>query len=107
MGTGILSSLGRLSSFGGSCFGACAARVTVVCVCVCVCVCTCVCLLTNITYGASLRAENTVTCSAGKEDKGICLKQLHSRVMQRNSQHAKYSNLPAVSFLRLTDSEMP
>ena len=47
---GILSSLGRLSSFGGSCFRACAARVTVV-----VCVCVCVSVLTNITHGASVR----------------------------------------------------
>ena len=43
MEMGILSSLGRLSSFGGSCFRACAARVTV-----CVCVRVCVYLLSQI-----------------------------------------------------------
>ena len=60
---GILSSLGRLSSFGGSCFRACAARVTVV-------VCVCVSVLTNITYGASVRPENAVTYSVGDEGQG-------------------------------------
>ena len=44
-----------------------------------------VCLLTNLTYGASVRPGNTVTYSEGNEGQGICLKRLHSRVMQRNT----------------------
>ena len=59
MGTGILSSLGRLSSFGGSCFRACAASYRIwVCASV-----------TNLTYhGAFVRPENAVTYSAGNKD---------------------------------------
>ena len=57
---GILSSLGRLSSFGGSCFRACTARVTVV-VRGCVSV-------NKYHLGASVRPENAVTYSVG--DKG-------------------------------------
>ena len=42
---------------------------------------------------------------------GICLKLLRSRVIPRNicekSQYAIFSDLPAVSFLRLTYSEAP
>ena len=50
MGMGILSSLGRLSSSGGYCFRACAARVTVVRF---VCVCVCVCVDSNLTYAVT------------------------------------------------------
>ena len=89
----IMSSLGRLSSFGGSCFCACAASVTAA-------------------WSAcpSVRPENAVAYSAVDEDQGIRLKRLHSRVMQRNTSetaNTNYSGLPAVTFLRLTHSEAP
>ena len=92
MGMGILSSLWRLSSFRGSCFAHAQGRLLLLGLCL------------------SVRPENAVTYSAVDEDQVICLKRLHSRVMQRNTSEkaiANYSDLPAVSFLRLTHSEAP
>ena len=41
-------------------------------VCLCVCVCVCVSVKSNLTPGASVRPENTVTYSAGNGDQKIC-----------------------------------
>ena len=98
MGIGILSSVGRLSSFRDSCFHACAVKVTVV---------WSVCLLTNLTYGTSVHSENVVTYSAGNESEGICLKRLryksYAAKHERKSQYqyANYSDLPAAKLQRL------
>ena len=80
--------------------------------CIGLCVCMCVCLLTNLTYGASVRPENAVTYSAGNEGQEICLKQLHSRVMQQNTSEkanmlSNNSGLPTVGFLHMTHREPP
>ena len=48
---------------------ACAARVTVL---GSVCVCVCVSVKSNLTSGASVRPENTVTYSAGNGGQKIC-----------------------------------
>ena len=68
----------------------------------------------HITYGASVRPENAVTFSAGNEGHKICgdfpeTTAFKSYVAkhERISQYANYSDLPAVSFLRLTHSEAP
>ena len=53
----------------------------------CVCVSVCLSVKSHLTYGASVRPENVVMYSAGKEGQkfvGICLKRLHSRVMPQN-----------------------
>ena len=42
-----------------------------------VCVCVCVSVKLHLTSGASVRPENTVTYSAGKEEQKISLKPLH------------------------------
>ena len=48
-------------------------RVTVVgSVCVSVCLCVCVSVKSNLTSGASVRPENTVTYSAGNGGQKIC-----------------------------------
>ena len=39
---------------------------------VCVCVCVCVSVKSNLTSGASVRPENTVTYSAGNGGQNIC-----------------------------------
>ena len=85
---------------------ACAARVTVV-----GCVCLSVCLFV---YGASVRPENAVTYSASNEGQNICgdlpettAFKSYATKHERKSQYANYSDLPAVSFLRLTHSEAP
>ena len=90
---------------------ACAARVTVVGF---VCVCVCLSVKSHLTYGASVRPENAVTYSAGKEGKKICgdfpettAFKSNAAKHERKSQYANYSDLPDVSFLRLTHSEGP
>ena len=109
MGMGILSSLGRLSSFGGSCLCACAASVTVV-------GSVCECLLSQISHTERLFVLKTMSPTLSGQRRyifvAICLKQLRS-IMQRNmtktkaNGYANYSGLPAVSFLLLTHSEAP
>ena len=91
---------------------ACAARVTVVVLCVCLSVCLSV--KSHLTYGASVRPENAVTYSAGNEGQKICgdlpettAFKSYAAKHERKSQYANYSDLPAVSFLRLTHSEGP
>ena len=86
---------------------ACAARVTVVgFVSVCLSVC--------LTYGTSVRPENAVTYSAGNEGRKICgvlpettAFKSYAAKHERKSQYANFSDLPDVSFLRLTHSEGP
>ena len=82
--------------------------------CVCVCVCVCLSVKSHLTYGASVRPENAVTYSVGNEGKKICgdlpeTTAFKSYVTkhERKSQYAIYSDLSAVSFLRLTHSEGP
>ena len=80
---------------------------------VCLCVCLSVCL-SHLTYGASVRPENAVMYSAGNEGKKICGNlpettafKSYAAKHERKSQYANYSDLPDVSFLRLTHSEGP
>ena len=80
---------------------------------VCLCVCLSVCL-SHLTYGASVRPENAVTYSAGNEGKKICGNlpettafKSYAAKHERKSQYADFSDLPDVSFLRLTHSEGP
>ena len=76
--------------------------------------CLCVCLKSYLTYGASFRPENPVTYSAGNEGQKSCgdlpettAFKSYAAKHERKSQYANYSDLPAVSFLRLTHSEAP
>ena len=92
---------------------ACAARVTVVGF-VCVCVCVCVSVKSHLTYGASVRPENAFTYSASNEGQKSCgdlpettAFKSYAAKHERKSQYANYSDLPDVSFLRLTHSEGP
>ena len=78
------------------------------------CVCVYLSIKSHLTYGASVRPENAVTYSAGKEGEKICgdlpeTTAFKSYVVkhERKSQYANFSDLPAVSFLRLTYSEAP
>ena len=74
-----------------------------------VCVSVCLSVKSHLTYGASVRFENAVTYSAGKEGQKICgdlpettaLKSYDAK-HERKSQYANYSDLPDVRFLRLT-----
>ena len=66
----------------------------------------------HLTYGASVRPENAVTYSAGNEGQKICgdfpettAFKSYAAKHKRKSQFANYSDLPDVSFLRLTHSE--
>ena len=75
-------------------------------------VCLSVCVLPHLTYGASLRPEKAVMCSAGKEGLKICgdlpettAFKSYATKQERKSQYANYSDLPAFSFLRLTAPE--
>ena len=94
---------------------ACAARVTVVgSVCVSVCLCVCLSVKSHLTYGESVRPENAVTYSAGNEGQKICgdlpetsAFKSYAAKHELKSQYANYSDLPDVSFLRLTHSEGP
>ena len=90
---------------------ACAARVTVVGF---VCLSVCLSVKSHLTYGASVRPENAVTYSAGNEGQKICgdlpetsAFKSYAAKHERKSQFANYSDLPDVSFLRLTHSEGP
>ena len=69
-------------------------------------------LKSHLTYGASVCPENAVMYSAGIEGQNICGDLLETTAFksyaakyERKSQYANYSDLPAVSFLRLTHSE--
>ena len=93
---------------------ACAARVTVYSRSVCVCVCVCLSVKSHLTFEASVSPENVVTYSAGNEGQKICgdlpettAFKSYAAKYERKSQYANYSDLPAVSFLRLTHSEAP
>ena len=61
----------------------------------------------------SVRPENAVTYLAGNEGQYICGYLPETTAFksyakhERKSQYANYSDLPAVSFLRLTESEAP
>ena len=86
---------------------ACAARVTVVGFSVCLSVCLSV--KSHLTYGAYVRPENAVTYSAGNEGQKICgdlpettAFKSYTAKHERKSQYANFSDIPAVSFLRLT-----
>ena len=79
-----------------------------------VCVSVCLCVWSHLTYGASVRPENAVTYSAGNEGQKICgdlpettAFKSYAAKYERKSQYANYSDLPDVSFLRLTHSEAP
>ena len=79
-----------------------------------VCLSVCVSVKSHLTNGASVRSENVATYSAGNEGQKICgdlpettaLKSYTAK-HERKSQYANFSDLPAVSFLRLTYSEAP
>ena len=79
-----------------------------------VCLCVCLSVKSHLTYEASVRPENAVTYSAGNEGQKICgdlpettAFKSYAAKYERKSQYANYSDLPAVSFLRLTHSEAP
>ena len=68
----------------------------------------------HLIYGASVRPENAVTYSAGNEGQNICgdlpettAFKSYAAKHERKSQYANFSDLPAVSFLRLTYSKAP
>ena len=89
---------------------ACAARVTVVVLRVCVCLS----IKSHLTYEVYVCPENAVTYSAGNEGQKNCgdlpettAFKSYAAKHERESQYANYSDLPAVSFLRLTHSEAP
>ena len=65
-----------------------------------------VCLSSHLTYGASVRPENAITYSAGNEGETIC-GDLPETTAFKSSAANQYSDLPAVSFIRLTHSEVP
>ena len=90
---------------------ACAARVIVVGV---VCLSVCLSVKSHLTYGASVRPENAVTYSVGNEGQKICgdlpetiAFKSYAAKHERKSQYANFSDLPDVSFLRLTHNEGP
>ena len=77
-----------------------------------VCVSVCLSVKSHLTYGASVRPENAVTYSAGNEGQKIrgdfpetTAFKSYAAKHERKSQYANYSDLPDVSFLRLTHSE--
>ena len=79
-----------------------------------VCVSVCVCVWSHLTYGASIRPENAVTYLEGNEGQKIYGNlpettgfKSYTAKHERKSQYANFSDLPAVSFLRLTYSEAP
>ena len=79
-----------------------------------VCLSVCVSVKSHLTYGASVHSDNPVTYSAGNKGKKN-REDLHETTAfksyaakhERKSQYANYSDIPAVSFLRLTHSEAP
>ena len=76
-----------------------------------------VCLFVRVSVAShlwSVHSENAVTYSAGNERKRFCGDLPETTAFkssavkhERKSQYANYSDLPAVSFLRLTHSEAP
>ena len=66
----------------------------------------CVCVWSHLSYGASVRAEHAVTYSAGNEGEKIC-GDLPETTAFKSYAANQYSDLPAVSVLRLTHSEAP
>ena len=92
---------------------ACAARVTVV-GCVCVCLSVCVSVKSHLTSEMSNRAIKEHAYLVAYERQKICGDLPETTAFEscaakheRKSQYANYSDLPAVSFLRLTHSEGP
>ena len=74
----------------------------------------CLSVKSHLTYGASVRPENAVTNSTGKEGQNICgdlpettAFKSNATKHERKSQYANYSDLPAVSALCLTRSKAP
>ena len=74
----------------------------------------CLSVKSHLTYGVSVRPENSVTYSAGNEGQKICRDFSEKTAFkscatkhERKSQYANYSDLPDVSFLHLTHSEAP
>ena len=81
---------------------------------VCLYLSVCLSVKSHLTYGASVRPENAVTYSAGNGGQNICgdlpkttAFKSYATQRERKSQYANYSDLPDVSFLRLTHSEEP
>ena len=79
-----------------------------------VCLSVCLSVKSHLTYGASVRPENAVTYSADNEGQKICgdlpettAFKSYAAKHERKSQYANFSDLPDVSFLRLTHSEGP
>ena len=66
-------------------------------------VCVSVCPLSHIS--AFIRPDNAVTYSAGNEGRKYCGDMPETAKHERRSQYANFSDLTAVSFLRLTHSE--
>ena len=79
-----------------------------------VCLSVCVSVKSHLTYAVSVRPETAVTYSAGNKGQKICgdlpemtVFKSYAVKHERKSQYINYSDLPAVSFLRLTYSEAP
>ena len=66
----------------------------------------CLSVKSHLTYGASVCPENAVTYSTGNEGEKIC-GDLPEMTAFKSYDANQYSDLPAVSFLRLTHSEAP
>ena len=77
---------------------ACAARVTGLCVCVSV--------KSHLTYGASVRPENAVTYSAGKEGQNICGVFSETAPLQRSSTPSVVRLMRSRPFLSLLKMRM-
>ena len=69
----------------------------------------CLSVKSHLTYRASVRPENAVTYSASNAGQKICgdLPETTAFKKHERKSHANYSDLPDVSFLRLTHSEGP
>ena len=79
-----------------------------------VCVSVCVSVKSHLIYGASVCPENFVMYSADNEDQKSCgdlpettAFKSYAVKHEQKSQYANYSDLPTVSFPRLTNSEVP
>ena len=77
-----------------------------------VCLSVCVSVKSHLTYGASVHPENAATYSVGNEGQKVSgdlpettAFRSYAAKHERKSQYANYSDLPTVSFLRLTHSE--
>ena len=82
--------------------------------CTWVCVYVCVSVKSHLTYGASVHPESTVMYSMGNEGQNVCgdlpettAFKSYAVKHERKSQYANYSDLPTISFLHLTHSEVP